>query len=85
MEGLVNNFRRARHHTKGNHMIITVEGYDSREKSKELLGKKVMWTSPSGKEIKGEIKAVHGNKGAVRVLFERGLPGQSVATMVKVE
>ncbi|MBT4174485.1 50S ribosomal protein L35ae [archaeon] len=85
MEGLVNNFRRARHHTKGNHMIITVEGYDSREKSKELLGKKVMWTSPSGKEIKGEIKAVHGNKGAVRAIFERGLPGQSVATMVKVE
>ena len=27
----------------------------------------------------------HGNKGAVRVKFEKGLPGQAISTKVKIE
>ena len=37
------------------------------------------------KEIKGKITAVRGRKGAVRVYFERGMPGQSVGAKVKIE
>jgi len=57
---------------------------DSKEKAKELLGKKLVWTSPAGKEIKGEIIALHGNKGVVRAKFERNLPGQAITTKVKL-
>jgi len=84
MEGVIANFRMARHHQKGNHIVITIKGYD-KEKAKGLIGKKVEWTTPSGKVIKGKISAVHGNKGAVRALFEKGLPGQSIGQEVKIE
>ena len=84
MEGTIVNFRQGRHHQTDNQMIITVKD-SSKEKSKELVGKKVVWTSPAGKEIKGKISALHGNKGAVRSIFEKGLPGQSVGNKVKIE
>ena len=85
MEGVIVNFRSARHHQKGNQMIIKVEGYSDKEKAKELIGKAVKWTSPAGKELKGRVAAVHGNSGAVRAVFDTGMPGQSVGTKVKIE
>ena len=55
------------------------------EKAEKLVGKKVTWTSPAGKQIKGEVRSAHGNSGAVRVLFETGMPGQALGTSVKLE
>ncbi len=66
-------------------MILKAASLDSREKAKKLLGKKVVWTSPAGKKLHGEIKAVHGNKGALRAIFEHGLPGQAIGTKIKIE
>ncbi len=85
MEGIIVNFRSARHHQKGNQMIIKVKGYSDKEKAEELVGKAVVWTSPAGKELKGKISAAHGNSGAIRAIFETGMPGQAVGTKVKVE
>jgi len=84
MEGIIVNFRMGRHHQTDNQMIITVKDV-SKEKAKSLVGKKVVWTSPAGKEIKGKISALHGNKGAVRAIFEKGMPGQAVGNKVKIE
>ncbi|MBW2982563.1 50S ribosomal protein L35ae [Candidatus Woesearchaeota archaeon] len=84
MEGTIVNFRTARHHQKDNQMIVLAKDV-SKEKSKDLIGKKVIWTSPAGKEIKGKITALHGNKGSLRVLFEKGMPGQAVGSKVKIE
>lgn len=52
-----------------------------------MVGKKVVWTTPSKdkKTITGKISAAHGNKGCVRVIFEHGMPGQSLGTEAKVE
>ncbi|RME54895.1 50S ribosomal protein L35ae [Candidatus Woesearchaeota archaeon] len=83
MEGTINNFRQGRHTQKMDHILISVEGYD-KEKAKSLVGKKVVWKTPTGKEINGEIKALHGNKGVVRAIFEKGLPGQALGTKVKI-
>lgn len=85
MEGVIANFRRGRHTQTNNHMIIKIEGYSDKEKAKELVGKKVVWTSPAGKELVGKIAAPHGNKGAVRAIFDTGMPGQAVGTKVKIE
>ena len=82
MEGVISNFRRSRHHQYNNHLIIVVQGVESREKAKKLVNKQVSWKSPADKEIKGLVKAAHGNKGAVRVIFERALPGQAVSQKV---
>ena len=85
MEALLQSFRRGRKHQQMHHLIMSVDGYDTKEKAEELVGKKVTWKSDSGKEIVGEIKAPHGSNGCVRAIFERGLPGQAIATKVKVE
>jgi len=85
MEAVITNFRSARHHQYTNHMIIKVDGFSDKEKAKELIGKKVTWTSPAGKELIGKIAAAHGNSGAVRAIFETGMPGQAVGKKVKLE
>ena len=87
MEGTIVNFRMARHHTKGNHMIIMIEGVDSTEKAEKLVGKEVVWKTPGkkGNEIKGKIASTHGNKGAVRVIFEKGMPGQAIGNKVIIK
>ncbi len=84
MEGQIIGYKQARHHTTGNQMIIRVKGVEKREDALKLVGKKVAWKSKKA-EIKGEVRNAHGNKGAMRVLFERGMPGQSIGQKVKVE
>lgn len=68
-------------------MIVHVDGVDSRDKAEKLVGKSVVWVSPGKlkKQIKGRVASAHGNKGAVRVIFEKGMPGQSLGTVVNIE
>jgi len=66
-------------------MVIKVEGIDKKEKAKALVGKSVVWKSPANKELKGKIAATHGNKGAVRAIFETGMPGQSLGTKIEIK
>jgi len=66
-------------------MIVEVDDISTREKAEPLVGKEVVWKSPAGKEIKGKVASAHGNKGKVRVIFEKGMPGQSVATKVELK
>ena len=85
MEGLIKNFRRSRTRQKTNHMIVYLNEISSREKASGLVGKEVVWKSPKDKSINGKVASAHGNKGAVRVIFEKGLPGQSLGTKVEVK
>ncbi len=79
MQGIIVNFKGGRHTQVTNQMIIVVDSVKNREQAAKLVGKRVFWKSPANKEIKGEIRSAHGNKGALRVLFETGMPGQSIA------
>lgn len=83
MEAIITSFRRGRHTQYTNQMIIDT-GLD-KEKNKALIGKKITWTSPAKKIIKGEIITTHGNKSCLRVHFETGMPGQALSTKVKIE
>jgi len=66
-------------------MIVKVINIDSREEAKALINKIVIWTNDKGKVTKGKVANVHGNKGALRVAFEKGMPGQSLGNNVEVE
>lgn len=66
-------------------MIISVEGVDSKEKAQEIVGKEVVFKTDGGKEIKGKVSSPHGDKGTVRALFEKGMPGQSISSKVEVQ
>ncbi len=83
--GKVVQFRRGRHIIHEKHMLIEVTGVNSKEEASKLIGKSVSWTSPAGKLIKGKVSGAHGNKGVVRAIFEKGLPGQSVTTDVDIK
>ena len=85
MEGVIVNFRGSRRVKKGNHMIVEVNGVDNKEKASQFVGKKVVWKTSSGKMLQGKVASFHGNSGALRVIFEHGLPGQSLGTKVSIE
>jgi len=86
MEGVIVHFRGSYKRKKGNQVILIVPGVASREKANDLVGKTVVWKTPgkTPKEISEQISSAHGNSGAVRALFEKGLPGQSLGTEVKI-
>lgn len=87
MEATVIQFRRGRKTYKPLHFLIEIPSSTSREKAEKFIGKEVTWTS-EGKnktQIKGKIAAPHGNKGVVRAIFEKGLPGQAIGTKCEVK
>ena len=85
MQGVIKNFRSSRTRQKTNHMIVYLDDSGNREKAAKLVGKSVVWKSPAGKEINGKVASAHGNKGAVRVIFEKGLPGQSLGSKIEIK
>lgn len=85
MKGKVIQFRRGRKTIHERHFLIEVEGTKTRKDAEKFIGKEVEWKSPAGKIIKGKISSPHGNKGIVRAIFEKGLPGQAVTTEVDIK
>ncbi len=87
VKGKVIQFRRGRHTVHERHFLIEIPSVEDKESAGKLVGKEVVWTSPGKlkKIIKGKISSAHGNKGVVRAIFERGLPGQAVTTEVEIK
>ena len=85
MKARIVNYRSGRHTQTHNQVILQVEGVSKRDAAVKLVGKSVTWKSPAGKELKGKISSAHGNSGCVRVLFETGMPGQSLGTSVELK
>jgi len=84
MEGILANFRRGRHTLRNKQMIVHLDSSKNKEEAKKFIGKSITWKSDKGKEITGKVVNSHGNKGALKVAFEKGLPGQSLGNKVKV-
>jgi large subunit ribosomal protein L35Ae len=87
MMGVISHFRGSFRRKRGNQLVVVVPGVDNKDKAKALLGKKAVWITPGKqkKQITGKVSSTHGNKGALRVVFEKGLPGQSLGQEVKIE
>ncbi len=83
MNGTINSFRRSLKKTSKNQMIVIVDGVANKEDAKKLVGKKVTYNT-GAKDINGKVAAPHGAKGAVRVIFETGMPGQAIGGKVKL-
>ena len=78
-------FRRGRKTVHERHFLIEIEGVKDRKAAEKYVEKSVEWKSPAGKIIKGKVSSAHGNKGVVRAIFEKGLPGQSIGTKVEIK
>jgi len=83
MEGTIVNFRRGKRTMTGNVMVVEIPDFD-KEKSSKLIGKKVVFKTLGNKEITGKVAATHGNNGAVRIRFTKGMPGQAVGQKVEI-
>lgn len=83
-KGKVIQFRRGLKRIHEKHYIIDV-GTTNRDEASKFVGKTLTWTSPANKQIKGKISSPHGNKGLVRAIFEKGLPGQAKNTEVEID
>jgi len=87
VKGKVIQFRMGKRTVTPRHFLIEIPDVDSKEKAKEFVGNNVEWKSP-GKEpkiISGKIASTHGNKGVIRAIFEKCLPGQAIGTEVEIE
>ena len=87
MEGQIVAYRGSHKTRRGNQMIVVSDKVDNKKKAVALEGKKVVWVNPEGKKkvtILGYVSKAHGAKGALRCVFEKGLPGQSIGTKVTV-
>lgn len=85
MKAKIVQFRRGRKTIHERHFLIEIEETSTRKEAEKFVGKNVEWKSPAGKIIKGKISSAHGNKGVVRAIFEKGLPGQAVTTAVEIK
>lgn len=77
-------FRRGKKRIHERHYLLDM-GLTSRDEAKKMSGRYVEWKSSSGKIIKGKISDAHGNKGIVRAIFEKGLPGQAITSEIEVK
>ena len=86
MKGIISSFRRSKHRTSENQMIVKINGVEDKESAEKLIGKVLVWKTPGQKEkrITGKISAVHGSKGFVRAIFEKGMPGQALRGEVDI-
>ncbi len=87
VKGKVVQFRMGKRTYTPRHFLIEIPSVDSKEKASEFIGSSVEWKSPGKTEkiISGKIASSHGNKGVLRAIFEKGLPGQAIGTEVEVK
>jgi len=76
-KGKVIQFRRSVKHPHPRHFILDL-GCKTKEEAAKMVGRVVAWTSEAGKVLHGKVSGSHGNKGLVRAIFEKGLPGQAL-------
>ncbi|UCC21302.1 MAG: 50S ribosomal protein L35ae [Promethearchaeota archaeon] len=85
MEGVIANYKRGRHTIHQKHCIIEFPNINTRKDANKLIGRIVVWNTPTGKELKGVITRAHGNNGAVRAHFRKaGVPGQALGKKVRI-
>jgi len=85
MEGVISNYKRGRHTVHPKHCILVFPKIKTSKDANKLIGRTVVWTSSTGKQLKGTITRSHGNNGAVRAHFKKaGVPGQALGTKIRI-
>jgi large subunit ribosomal protein L35Ae len=84
MQGTIVSYRRSQRQITPNQAIVLVDGLKNRDDAGKLVGKSVTWKSTKN-SITGKVSAPHGNSGALKVHFERGIPGQAITQHVDIQ
>jgi large subunit ribosomal protein L35Ae len=81
--GRITNYRIGIRTQASRECLVQFAGVDSAAQTGPLMGQKVVWKGKN-KNLIGKIVGFHGNNGAVRVKFRRGVPGQALGTSVEL-
>jgi len=85
MEGVISNYKQGRHTLHPKHCILVFPNIKTRKEANKLIGRTVVWVTPSGRDMKGVINRAHGKNGAVRAHFKKaGVPGQALGQKIKI-
>jgi large subunit ribosomal protein L35Ae len=84
MQGLIVSYRRSQRDQTHNQAVVLVDGVKTRAEAEKLIGKTASWKSVHA-SISGVVSAPHGNSGALRVHFQRGIPGQAITQHVSIQ
>ncbi len=82
MQGLIVSYRRSMRDQTPNQAIVLVDGCKNRADATKWVGKTVTWKSVHA-VIPGVVASPHGNSGKLRILFQRGIPGQAITQHVQ--
>ncbi|AFL94314.1 50S ribosomal protein L35Ae [Thermococcus cleftensis] len=83
-KALVLAYAGTKEHQDNHHMILKPLGIDDRNAASRLIGRKVVWRTPTGRKMYGKILKPHGNRGEVKAYFKPGLPGQALGDYVEI-
>ncbi|MCD6496521.1 MAG: 50S ribosomal protein L35ae [Candidatus Aenigmarchaeota archaeon] len=84
MKARVLNFRQGRHTQRTNQLLLSVEGIATRIEAAKLTGRRVVWKTKSGKTIAGKVAGPHGNSGALRARFSKGISGEILGKDIEI-
>ncbi|ASJ00507.1 50S ribosomal protein L35ae [Thermococcus gorgonarius] len=84
LKAVVLSYAGSHEHQHNHYMILKPLGIDDRGSAARLIGRKVVWRTPTGRKMKGKIVRTHGNGGEVKAYFNPGLPGQALGDYVEI-
>ena len=84
MKGTIIGYKGSHHTMSGNQMIVEVKGLKKKQEANKLVGKKAVFTTSGGRKIIGKVASTHGNNGAIRVRFRKGMPGQAIGQKIEI-
>ncbi|MBP1912323.1 large subunit ribosomal protein L35Ae [Thermococcus stetteri] len=71
-------------HRDPNRVILKPLDVNDRGSAARLIGRKVVWRTPTGRKLVGKIVRTHGTRGEVKAVFKPGLPGQALGDYVEI-
>lgn len=81
--GRITNYRVGNKSQTPRECLVEFKGINSAAVAGKLVGQKVAWKA--GEKVRlGQVKALHGRNGIVKVRFRRGVPGEAIGTVVQI-
>lgn len=82
MRGYIKNFTRGRKTSNNNAVVVRLAEVKDKDSAQNLVGKEVKILG--GRGSIGKVVAPHGDKGAVKAVFRKALPGQAISAKVSI-
>jgi large subunit ribosomal protein L35Ae len=84
-KGVITEFARSRRVQQNLLVLLRFPSVDDLGKASKLIGRTVVWISPSEHKLRGKIVGPHGKNGTVKARFRHGVPSQGIGTEIAIE